>query len=105
MVAPRVQIYPKKRRSQESSRKVAEMAFKEISTFLARLMQYSILGAVGCLILVVRSWSFSMFARKTMVHGYCAADESRKRGPTGCPNAGGATNRETSSAGCGRRGN
>ena len=50
---PVVQIYPKKEEKPRiQPREVAEMAFKEISTVPPRLMQYSILGAVG-LILVV----------------------------------------------------
>ena len=50
---PVVQIYPKKEEKPKiQPREVAEMAFKEISTVPPRLMQYSILGAVG-LILVV----------------------------------------------------
>jgi len=57
---PTVQIYPKNRSEEKpriQPREVAEKAIKEISTVPPRLMLYSILGAVG-LILIVVMWLF-----------------------------------------------
>ena len=103
---PEEQVFPQKDPRKEEKpriqpREVVEMAFKEISTIPPQLMLYSILAAVGLILVVAIAVFFHVHSEDD---GSTAAPRPTKAvssSPTGCPEAGGASNRETSSAACG----